>query len=134
MLSFADIRLSTRRVPFTENEIEALSIFLGKTKAASLDLWPDFDVYDEGDPIMKTGKVGYIVLASKLMLQTRFVFVKCDAGKGFFGGQKAVYNSYLASAPSYDQYTAGATFKHWVVGLTSINNIYRELGYLSGAS
>ena len=68
-----------------------------------------------------------------LDLLSRFLFVKVDAGRGFFGGQKVHILSYRAEYAT-DEYAPGPSFSALSVALTSINNIYRKQGLLKGSA
>jgi hypothetical protein len=72
---------------------------------------------------------GVLLVSSPVLLDTDFVFVKGDAGKGLFGGQKAVFHYYIGSI-GLNEFQPGATFKMWGLLVTGINNIYRNQGFL----
>lgn len=64
-------------------------------------------------------------------LNTDFLYVKLDGGRGFFGGKKAVFASYVAYCES-DLFEVGPVFKSWAFALAAINNLYRNAGLLKG--
>jgi hypothetical protein len=80
------------------------------------------EMLDEGIAVLSSDDLG-----------ATFAFVKLDGGKGIFGGQKGNFLSYVDSMLS-GYFTAGPSFRSFVVALTSINNIYRAAGLLAGSA
>jgi hypothetical protein len=72
---------------------------------------------------------GLMLLHSPHQLESAFLFVKLDAGRGLLGGQKAVFASYIASDLDADAWAPGAVFKMWAMAVTSIGNLYRHEGF-----
>lgn len=79
-----------------------------------------------GEEIFHCSQDGTIVLSSQV-LEMEILFIKADAGKGFFGGQKVRFVTYLKSQYEAD-WLQGHTFKTWPFAVTSIGNIYRGVG------
>ncbi|WP_429224186.1 hypothetical protein [Inquilinus ginsengisoli] len=115
---------TTSRLPFTAFEVKILieAMENGRSKGRDLALHP---VYVNN--FEEVVSEGVIALSSPLQLQRDFVFVKVNAGRGFFGRQKAGYASFIGSVMG-DEFTPGAVFKSWMVAATSIGNVYRGMG------
>jgi hypothetical protein len=60
-----------------------------------------------------------------------FLFLKVDAGRGFFGGQKSRIQVFLGS-PHEDLWTPASPFGFLTLALTPVNNVYRYEGLLRG--
>ena len=101
------------------------------TAAARSGLDIKVDAYRAEDLTEMFGE-GLMPLKS-LDLLSRFLFVKVDAGRGFFGGQKVHILCYLAEYNT-DEYTPGPSFPSLSIALTSINNVYRQQGLLKGSA
>lgn len=126
----AQIIKTARTIPFTEPELRKAmdSIKVRKSKGTDLTFGHPHCTAT-GPEIIKSAMNGAIFLYSPEQLSAGFLFVKLDAGRSLFGGQKAVYASYYQSELHEDQWFAGTTFKSWMIALTSIGNIYRSEGY-----
>lgn len=124
-----NILASTRRIPFVNEDGLLLRDYLGVAARNGLDV--KLDVYREDD-LKEMFREGVIVLKS-LHLQRRFLFVKADAGRGFFGGQKTNVLSYLGDFVG-GGYAPGPILRSLAVALTSINNAYRSSGFLRGSA
>lgn len=119
-----------RRVPFSEGEVRALidAVKIRRTKGTDLSVGhPLFT--REKDDVIEAANEGVIFLHSPEQLAAGFLFLKLDAGRGLFGGQKAVFASYVGTDLRQDEWEAGTTFKSWLIATTSIGNIYRSEGY-----
>ena len=120
-----DILKTTVRLPFTDQE---LKIFIDATKrrhSNGHDLrFGDGVLLTDKNEFLAATKDGLCFSFSPKQLEVRFLFVKCDGGKGLWGGQKAVYNSYLQHFHE-DTWAIGAVFKLWAIAATSIGNVYR---------
>lgn len=120
-----DILKTTSRLSFSESEIRLLIDVTKKRHKQGHDL-------QLGDGLMMTGVAdfmsaagdGLCFLHSPNQLGIRFLFAKCNAGRGLLGGQKAVFNSYIQDSDE-EAWTIGATFKVWGIAATSIGNLYR---------
>lgn len=125
-ISLTDIHNATVRLPYTESDLQLVANYLANNQSKKLDtqlnaMWEIF-----ADDFIKDG---VIVISSPSQIERDFVFVKLNAGKGLFGGQKTLYGSYLGSVHE-DKFLPSTTFKFLGVALTSINNIYRSIGLL----
>lgn len=121
---------SSNRLPFSSYELQFTSQWLKKCQTKNRDLRLGFlnSDYEQGDneALMNDG---IFAICSPRMLDTGFVFFKCNAGKGFFGNQKAVYSSFIHD-PFENTLMVGAIFKRWELALTSIGNVYRGAGFI----
>ncbi len=126
-LTLQEAVAANRCLPFGNSDGEILVSYLRVAKKNGLDvvLLPTIDGGIEGD----FGN-GLLILGSKALDRT-FLFLKIDAGRGLFGGQKFRYQTYLGS-PSDDLWTPGPSFGLFITALTSINNVYRSEGLLRG--
>lgn len=126
---FEDILKTSSRLPFDERELKMLVSFTKKclSRGHDLRLGSGKTPASVNDFIEGTND-GLCFSFSPGKLQTRFLFVKCSAGRGFFGGQKATYGSYLQSFGE-DKWGIGPIFKSWSVAITSIGNVYRGNGF-----
>ena len=64
-------------------------------------------------------------------LQTDFIFVNVDAGRGFFGGQKTKVLTFTSDIDR-NQYFPGPVLSSLLRALVGINNLYRAAGLLKG--
>ncbi|WP_143831212.1 hypothetical protein [Octadecabacter temperatus] len=64
-------------------------------------------------------------------IESDFVFTCENAGQGLFGRQKRVFKVYDGDF-ALDEFSAASTFKSFALAATSINNIFRHVGLLSG--
>ena len=80
--SFESICNTTRRIPFSDTDAEQMRVHLQIAHRHGLDL----SIEDASDlaEMLHEG----ILMPQSRDLQTDFVFVNIDAGRGFFGGQK----------------------------------------------
>lgn len=122
----------TKRVPFEDKELMALIEFVKANQRNGLDT--NFhQIAHDLETIREGMSMGFMLLSSPVMLETDIMFAKLDGGRGFFGGQKSVYATYISPA-NRDDFSPGPTFKMWAMALTSINNVYRGEGFLKGAA
>ena len=126
--SFDSIMDTTARLAFDRSEIQVLIGTLKKRHQDGHDLLPGPGV----TPILKEEFVGMMstglcILHSPDQLRMKFLYVKCNAGKGLFGGQKSVFNSYIQDLDEEDKWTVGAVFKVWGFAATSTGNLYRGM-------
>lgn len=117
------------RLPFSTYELQFTLEWLKRCRAKNRDLQLGFlnSEYERGDT-EEFMNDGVFVICSPHMLETGFVFFKCNAGKGIFGNQKAVYSSFIHD-PHDNLLTVGAIFKRWEIALSSIGNVYRGSGF-----
>ena len=120
-----DIAKTTKRIPFTNSEIEFAIILIKKNQAKGLrtTIHPDFT--SDAKEYLREGMF-FISLEDA---NTDILFVKEDAGKGLLGGQKSTFSYYLGNVYR-DTFQPGGTKKSWSIAITSINNIYRGIGML----
>ena len=126
--SLGNILEATRRVAFDNTDGLVLQGYLKQAIKHGLDVKLLATTASELQEMMADG----ILLMHSNTLDVTFLFVKVDAGKGFFGGQKSRVQSYLGDANSL--LNPGPVFSGLAMGVTSINNIYRGVGVLSGAA
>lgn len=122
--SFID---TTNRLPITNVETQHLITFVKTNDKHGLTVRLH-DAFQGSLPeVFKRG----IMLLTSPVLDCDFLFLKIDGGRGLFGGQK---HRYLSAVGSYNQdsFMPGASFRNLPIALTSINNIFRDQGYLSG--
>lgn len=124
-----DIRRTTLRIPFSENELAMLHATLVQGRNKGRDHhFGTMDTPFKANEIEEVMQDGVVLLASPHMVQQDFMFVKCDAGRSFFGGQTAVYRFFVGEA-GRDEWMPGATFKTWLRAITSLGNVYRGNGF-----
>lgn len=129
-LTLERITSGSRLIPFTEHELRAAmeNVKLRRSKGTDLSIGhPRF--CPDAQSTVDAANEGIIFLHSPVLLETCFAFTKADAGRGFFGGQKAVFPTYVSDDLYLDSWTPGSTFKSWVIALTSIGNVYRGNGF-----
>ena len=125
--SIQSIMETTARISFEKSEIQML---IGTIKKRHQD-GHDLQFGPGESPILKEDFLGLMstgicLLHSPTQLKMRFLYVKCNAGRGLFGGQKSVFNSYIQDLDEEDKWTVGAVFKVWGFAATSSGNIYRN--------
>lgn len=69
---------------------------------------------------------GFIALKAA-DLDTDFVFVKQNAGRGFFGGQKSRVMAYVGSI-EIDELMPSVLCKNLIMAMASVNAVYRSQG------
>ena len=114
------------RLPYTQTEVEiaAQAARVRREKGDDLILGDGFVITD-GPSLFKAAKDGAIFFCSPHILSCAFLFVKCNAGKGLFGRQHAVFASFIGD-PRSDEWVAGTAFKSWGLAVTSTGNIFRH--------
>ena len=128
--TLVDIVSGSRLIPFDEGEIRwALdNVEVRRRKGTDLNIGhPTLSVGANG--FLEAARQGIVFLQSTDQLKAAFVFLKLDAGRGFLGGQKAVFASYFAEDIEADDWEVGTVFKMWGIATTSIGNIYRFYGF-----
>jgi hypothetical protein len=129
MVSFADIVRTTNRLAFSKADLEVTASVLQAGRARGRDLtFGAPGIATTGDAVLELAGQGIVVVTSQEQLESSFLFTKNDAGRGFFGGQKAVYTVYV-NASNDDEWAVGSVFKMWTIAMTSIGNIYRHNGF-----
>jgi hypothetical protein len=125
--SIENLLASTRRIPFGSFDGQVLLAYLQAAVRNGLDI--KVDGANE-DHLKEMFAYGAILLKSQ-SLERRFLFLNIDAGRGLFGGQKTHVLSYLGDLFN-DEFAPGPSFKGLANATSSINNIFRGVGALSG--
>src|SRR5688500_8596572 len=89
--SFDAIYKATRRIPFSRTDLLQMQVHFEASRRAGLDLAIQTDLGDLPEMISE----GTLLLQSR-DLETDFLFVNVDAGRGFFGGQKRQVLTYTS--------------------------------------
>ncbi|MBI1371923.1 MAG: hypothetical protein GC159_04070 [Phycisphaera sp.] len=118
---------STNRLAITNAEGQALLVYLKTAAKNGLDICLHPMMAEAGKEAFDDG----VLVLSSVDLDADFVFVKIDGGRGLFGRQKSNVLSYVGHVSS-DELMPGTSFRGLAIALTSINNIYREVGLLRG--
>ncbi|WP_333815806.1 hypothetical protein [Tabrizicola sp.] len=125
-----DVVSGSRRIPFTENEVRTAMEAVKVRRGKGADLSIGHPMFSEGGAgVIEAAQDGMLFFFSPHQLKTAFLFLKLDAGRGLFGGQKAVFASYVASDLDADEWDVGVVFKMWGIAVTSIGNVYRGNGF-----
>lgn len=129
--SMNEILKSANLLPFEQSQIEFLISLVKKQNAKGLVVrfHPLFS--DSPQEALAKMQDGIFVLTCP-QIQSDFVFTCENGGKGLFGGQKRVFKVFIGDL-GLDDFTATNTFKSFGIAVTSINNIFRNEGLLSGA-
>lgn len=125
--SFESICNTTRRIPFSDTDAEQMRVHLQIAHRHGLDLLIE-DASDLGEMLHEG-----ILTPQSRDLQTDFVFVNIDAGRGFFGGQKTQVLTFTSDIYR-NQYLPGPVLRSLLRALVGINNIYRAAGLLKGTA
>jgi hypothetical protein len=129
-LSFEAIIMSTSRVPYSHRDMQAITDHFRRCRTNGLDLFLEGSPSDE--------QVTEIVLDGLLPLQSRdletdFLFVNVNAGRGIFGGQKTRIATFTSDIYR-GEYFPGPVLGGIVRALVGINNLYRGAGLLKGGA
>ncbi|EKS29762.1 hypothetical protein [Afipia felis] len=124
-VTFAEIYRATNRLPFANFEVEAAIDFVKRNRAGGL-LTSVHRCMGDTPPPYEVG----IFVSEAADLDRDILFAKIDGGRGFFGGRKARFLSYLGKVGT-DQFEAGPSFSSFPMAITSINNIYRAVRLLA---
>lgn len=125
--SLENVLASTRRIPFDSFDAQILLAYLQAAVRNGLDI--KLDASNEKD--MKEMFADGAMLLKSECLERCFLFLKIDAGRGLFGGQKTHVLSFLGHIYK-NELLAGPSFKSLAVAISSINNIFRGVGVLRG--
>ena len=125
--SFESICNTTRRIPFSDTDAEQMRVHLQIAHRHGLDL------LIEGASDLSEMLHEGILMPQSRDLQTDFVFVNIDAGRGFFGGQKTQVLTFTSDIYR-NQYLPGPVLRSLLHALVGINNIYRAAGLLKGSA
>jgi hypothetical protein len=113
---------TTKRVPYSERDFSMLRAYKESVRDSNRDLVLHHSM---GGALQEAARNGYILLTCPL-LDTDFAFLKLDAGRGLFGGQKSRVMSYVGTI-DLDELMPGTTFANFAFALSSINNIHRKV-------
>ncbi|MFV2053777.1 hypothetical protein [Aliiroseovarius sp. YM-037] len=129
--SLNEILKSANLLPFEQQHIQFLLSLVKKQYAKGLVV--RFHPLFSDSPQEAVAKMqdGIFVLTCP-QIQSDFVFTCENGGKGLFGGQKRVFKVFIGDL-ELDDFTAANTFKSFGIAATSVNNIFRNEGLLSGA-
>ena len=129
LVTFEEIDRTTNRLAFSRMEMETAGGAVDKRRSQRHDLvFGDTVTISDAATMIEGARDGFVMFSSQFQLMTIFLFAKCNAGNGLFGGQKAVYISYIRGL--HDQeWQIGTTFKNWPFAVTSIGNVYRSCGF-----
>lgn len=125
-----EIVRTSNRLPFTEGHIQSLLTTVKKQneKGLLVRLHPQFTASPE--EAIEGMRDGIFVLTCP-QIQSDFVFTCESAGKGLFGGQKRAFKVFIGDLEQ-DDFSAATSFKSFAIAITSINNIFRSEGLVSG--
>jgi hypothetical protein len=130
-ITFDEIEKTTSRLPYNPSELSVAFSAVNERRRQKHDLVVGdmglADLASEPDDLQAAALEGFMIFCSPNQLRTLFVFAKCDAGRGFFGGQKSVYASYIKGMEDED-WQVGPMFKSWLLAVTSMGNLYRAVG------
>lgn len=121
--TFQAVLESTRRVPFNGLDLEMLKAYKSAVAGTPRDVLLHHSLKDE---VKEALAEGFIVLQCP-RLETDFTFVKIDAGRGLFGGQKHRVSCYVGVFDN-NELMPGSTYRNLAIGLSAINNIHRSVG------
>jgi len=109
---------STRRVRFDRSDMETLKAYKSSVAGTPKDvvLHPMHK-----DKVKEAFDNGYIVLSCP-HYEADFAFVKIDAGRSVFGGQKSRVNCYVAI---FNELMPGPNYKDLGAALSAINDIHK---------
>lgn len=111
---------SSSRLPFTADDAKYVLSTIKKFHAHGFDLLfhPSFT-----GSAQEHLNEGLLILTSE-SLQSDFGFLKVNAGRGFFGGQKYKIQAFVGSV-FQDQVMPVRIFANLVTALASVHSIYR---------
>ena len=120
-----EILKTTSRLSYSQSEVRFLvdAVKTRHKKGHDLQLGDGLSMPGVPD-FLTAAENGLCFLHSPKQLETRFLFVKCNAGRGLLGGQKSIFNSYIQNFGD-EKWSVGAAFKVWAIAATSIGNLYR---------
>ena len=124
-ININEIRRSTRRVPYTNGEVQMLVDFIKKNRAKGLMTGMHPFMGGEPQAYIDDGILGVCLEDA----DADILYVKLEAGTGLFGGQKSNYSFFVGSIHE-EALMPGGTHKSWALAITAMNNIYRSIGLL----
>lgn len=129
LLSHQEIIKQSNSIPFSDKEMEVAVHAVKTRRSKNHDL-----AFGHPDMAMDTAAVknladsGVLLFYSQFQLKQGFMFTKLNAGRSFFGKQKAVYACYLEAELNSNEWTQALVFKSWHIAATSMGNVYRGNG------
>jgi len=128
--TFDEITKTSNFVPFEQKHIQFLISLIKKQHAKGLVVRFHPNFTPSPQEALKKMEDGIFVLTCP-QIQSDFVFVCENAGKGLFGGQKRFFKIFIGDFEK-DDFSAATSFKSFGIAATSVNNIFRSEGLLSG--
>ena len=126
--TFDEVMRATNRLSFSPKEHQYILHFL-KTEARN-GLVVRFHPTMEKEDVAASLNNGVILLHCP-QIESDFLFVKVNDGRGLLGGKKSRIMSYI-SDPMQNAFTAAGSHGHLMMALTGINNVFRGYGLASG--
>lgn len=112
---------SLARVPFERSDLEVLRAYKDGVAGTSRDI--TFHPWMAGE-LAEAAREGFFVLQVPAM-EADVLFVKVDAGRGFFGGRKQRVACYIGAYP--DELMPAPLFNSLAAALAGLNNIQRSI-------
>lgn len=114
---------TTNRLAFSTSDMKILLEYIKMSRNKGYDISLDPSLNNDTDSFEQALSQGYLILRST-RLDTCFLFLNVNAGRGLFGGQKRIVMSFIGS-PEQFVFTPGHVFNKLIIALTAINNVYR---------
>ncbi|MGO3739206.1 MAG: hypothetical protein ACTJGG_07055 [Marinomonas foliarum] len=114
---------TTNRLAFSTSDMKILLEYLKLSRNKGYDISLDPSLNNGTDSFEQAISQGYLILRST-RLDTCFLFLNVNAGRGLFGGQKRKVMSFIGPSEEF-VFTPGHVFNKLIIGLTGINNVYR---------
>lgn len=128
-IALTEILRTTNRLPFGDYERHCMTAFIEKSRQLGRDICIGTEaIGTTAEERVDLFRNGVLILSSPTILRTAFMFTKQDAGRSFFGRQKAAYTSYVGDVDR-DSWMVGSVFRNWNFALTSVGNVYRAKGH-----
>ncbi|PVA08447.1 hypothetical protein DC366_19235 [Pelagivirga sediminicola] len=129
--SLDEILRTAKLVPFEQKHIQFLISLIKKQSAKGLVVrFHPLFAFTPQEALSKM-RDGVFVLTCP-QIQADFVFLCESGGKGLLGGQKRVFRVFAGDLEQ-DEFSAASSYKSFGIAATSVNNIFRSEGLLSGA-
>ena len=124
------IRQSTRRLAYTADDQRAILSFLKKEQRHGLVVHYHPAMGSTKEALTSKIQDGIIILTCP-QIETDFLCIVEDNGRGLFGGQKRRFRVYLGDA-ALDDFAPGPSFRLLNLALSSLNNIFRDKSLIKG--
>jgi len=125
------IKQSTTRLPYQANDKDTVLHFLKREQRNGLIVQYHPAMGATKEAFVDSFRDGVIILSCP-QIETDFVCVVEDNGRGLFRGQKRRFRVFLGDANS-DDFTPGPSFRFLNAALSSLNNIFRGNGSVEGS-